>query len=64
MLDPHVEPLRIELDEQGRWVVEVHQVVHDLAGNLMLDTLVYHVYQFRDGLIQRMDIVQQSSPAD
>jgi hypothetical protein len=38
--------------------------VHDLAGNLMLDTLVYHVYQFRDGLIQRMDIVQQSSQAD
>jgi ketosteroid isomerase-like protein len=63
MLDPHVEPLRIELDEQGRWVVEVRQVVHDLAGNLLLDTLVHHVYQIRDGLIQRMDIVQQNSPA-
>jgi hypothetical protein len=63
MLNPHVEPLRIEPDEQGRWVVKVHQVVHDLAGNLVLDTLVHHVYQFRDGLIQRMDIVQQNALA-
>jgi hypothetical protein len=55
-LDPHVEPVRIEPDEHGRWVVEVHQVVHDREGNLLLDVTVYHTYQFRDGLIARMDI--------
>jgi hypothetical protein len=58
-INPHVEPVQIEPNEQGNWVVEVHQVAHDLKGNLLLDTTVYHTYQFRDGLIVRMDIAQQ-----
>ena len=58
-LNPRVDPVRIEPDQQGNWVVEVHQVVHDVAGNLLLDTTVYHTYQFRDGLIARMDIAHQ-----
>lgn len=56
-LNPHVDPVSITQDGNN-WVVEVHQVVHDLAGNLMVDTTVYHTYQFRDGLIARMDITQ------
>jgi hypothetical protein len=59
-LNPHVEPIRIEPNQHGLWVVEVHQVVHDNAGNLLLDTTVYHTYQFRDGLIARMDIAHQA----
>ena len=59
IVNPHVEPLSIEPDKQGRWLVEVHQVVHDIAGNLLRDTVVYHTYLFRDGLIARMDITQQ-----
>jgi hypothetical protein len=59
-LNPHVEPRQITPDQQGRWVVEVHQVVHDSAGNLLLDTTVYHTYQFREGLIAHMDITDQS----
>lgn len=55
-VDPHVDPVKIEPDEHGNWVVEVHQVVYDCEGNLLLDTIVYHTYQFRDGLIARMDI--------
>jgi hypothetical protein len=55
-IDPHVEPLRIERDEAGRFVVEVHQVVRDLKGNVLLDTIVHHAYCIRDGLIERMDI--------
>jgi hypothetical protein len=55
-LNPHVDPVSIQPAENGSWVVEVHQVVHDTAGNLLLDTTVYHTYQFRDGLIARMDI--------
>ena len=62
-LNPRVEPIRIEPDQHGNWVVEVHQVVHDTQGNLLLDTTVYHTYQFRDGLIARMDIEQQESRA-
>ena len=55
-LNPQVEPVRIEPGEDGKWTVEVHQVVHSVEGNLLLDTIVYHTYQFRDGLIARMDI--------
>ena len=58
IFNPNVDPVSIEPDDQGRWVVEVHQVVRDLQSNLLLDTTVYHTYQFRDGLIVRMDISQ------
>jgi len=57
-LDPHVEPIHIKPDEHGNWVVEVHQIVHDTQGNLLLETTVYHTYRFRDQLIARMDISQ------
>lgn len=62
-LNPHVEPLRIHPDKHGNWVVDVHQVVHDTQGNLLLDTTVHHTYQFRDGLIARMDITQHQGEA-
>ena len=55
-IDPHVEPVKIECDQAGRWVVEVHQVVRGLEGKLLADRIVHHAYRFRDGLIERMDI--------
>ena len=59
-LNPRVEPVSIDPDESKNWVVTVHQVVHDIEGNLLVDTTVYHTYRFRDGLIARMDISQAS----
>ena len=56
ILDPKVEPLSITQDSEGRWVVEVHQIVHDRAGNLLLDTTVHHAYRIENGRITRMDI--------
>jgi hypothetical protein len=56
IVDPHVEPMKIEQDQAGRFVVEVHQVVKDLAGKLLSDAIVRHAYQIQDGLVQRMDI--------
>jgi len=56
IFDPQVEPVKIEQYPDGRWVVEVHQVVRDLAGRLLSDVMVRHIYQIRDGLVQRMDI--------
>lgn len=55
-IDPHVEPLAIHLNDQGGLTVEVHQVVRDLSGVILVDTTVHHVYRFADQLIQRMDI--------
>lgn len=56
VVDPHVEPLSIEPDEDGRMIVEVHQVVKDLEGKVLADQVVHHAYRVRDGLILRMDI--------
>jgi hypothetical protein len=62
-LDPHVDPLRIESDNRGRFMVEVHQVVRDLQGNVIVDTVVFHAYRIRNGLIERMDIELSLLPA-
>jgi hypothetical protein len=56
LIDSHVEPLRFTPDDEGRIVVDVHQVVRDLDGNLVSEQDVQHVYTLRDGLIERMDI--------
>ena len=37
-------------------VVEVHQVVRDLNGNLLADKMVGHVFRIESGLIKRFDI--------
>jgi len=56
ILDPHVEPVGMEDDGTGDIVVDVHQVIRDLAGNILKDQMVQHVYSFRGGLIERMEI--------
>jgi ketosteroid isomerase-like protein len=56
IIDPHVEPVEISPDGKGEVVVNVHQVVRDRKGNLLADRLVIHVFQMRNGLIQRFDI--------
>lgn len=56
VLDPHVEPRKIETDSSGRIVVGVHQVVHEVSGKLLLDRMVEHVYTLKNGLIQSMEI--------
>jgi ketosteroid isomerase-like protein len=58
VVDPSVEPRRFEDDESGRIVVHVHQVVRDRAGTVLVDQMVHHAYSFRDGLIDRMDILE------
>ena len=56
MVDPHVEPVNIEGAEDGRAVVNVHQVIKDLKGSVLMDRMVQHVYSISEGLITRMDI--------
>ncbi|SRR6266852_3590339 len=43
MIDPHVEPVAFARGPEGEVVVEVHQVVRDLNGNLLADKMVDHV---------------------
>ena len=55
-LDPHVEPKSFTTESEGRIAVDVHQVVHDKSGKLLVDHMVQHVYEIRNGLIQSMEI--------
>jgi ketosteroid isomerase-like protein len=55
-LDPKVEPKNFSRESDGRIVVEVHQVVHEKSGKLVVDQMVRHVYEFRGGLIRSMEI--------
>ena len=56
LVDPRVEREGFGLDDEGRTVVDVHQVVRDPQGNLLADNRVQHVYTLRDGLVERMDV--------
>jgi hypothetical protein len=56
MIDPRVEPVGFSKGPQDEVIVEVHQVVHDLNGNLLVDQMVGHIFTIENGLIRRFDI--------
>ncbi len=56
LIDPHVEPIGFSTGPDGEVVVDVHQTVHDLTGNLLADQRVGHLFRIEDGLITRFDI--------
>ena len=56
MIDPHVEPVSFTNGDDGNIIVEVHQVVRDLEGNIIQEETVYHAYMILQGLIKRMEI--------
>ena len=43
IIESHVEPQRFTKDEEGRIVVDVHQVVRDTVGKLLADQQVQHL---------------------
>lgn len=56
VINPVVEPLRFTTQEDGRIVVDVRQVVHDLDGAILSERLVQHIYHLEAGRIRRMEI--------
>jgi hypothetical protein len=59
MIDPRVEPVAFSKGPEGEVMVEVHQIVRDLDGNLLADWFVGHVFQLKNGLVQRFDIREE-----
>jgi len=55
-IDPRVEPLGFEPDGPDAIAVEVHQVVRDRAGELLVDAVIVHLYRIEEGLIRSMEI--------
>jgi hypothetical protein len=56
MINPRVDPVTLDVDGSGNVIVGVHQVIRDLAGKILLDRMVRHVYTLKNGLIQSMTI--------
>jgi hypothetical protein len=50
-------------DDTGRVIIDVKQVVRDLAGAVLVDTVVQHAYLIEDGLIRTMEIRTVAAPA-
>jgi hypothetical protein len=55
-IDPRVTPVAFAMRRDGTVAVDVHQVVRSLDGAVLSDGRVVHVYAFRDGLVERMDV--------
>ena len=55
-INPLVEPQNITVHEDGKVGVLVRQLVKDLAGNILFDGEVKHVYQVKNDLLLQMDI--------
>jgi len=56
VINPRVDPLHMSQAADGSTVVEVHQVVHDLEGKLLLDEMVGHVFHIEGGRVTRFDV--------
>jgi hypothetical protein len=57
-LDPIVTPTNIQQLTDGRLLVEVTQLVKDLAGNVVAESMVCHIYSFEGNLIKKMVIAE------
>lgn len=55
-IDPHVEPIAFYPQNPAQVLVDVRQVVRTLAGSVLVDEHVGHIFTIKDGLIQAMDI--------
>ncbi len=55
-IDPHVEPAAFHPEEAGHILVDVHQVVRDLAGKILADEHVGHRFTLEHDLIQTMEV--------
>lgn len=56
IIDPRVEPQGMVLEDDGRVAVTVLQVVRDLAGTVLTERIVVHLYRLREGLVAHMEI--------
>jgi ketosteroid isomerase-like protein len=60
VIDPHVTPLKTMKANDSSLLVEVHQVVKDLQGTIVLDEKIVHRFTMNSGRIVRFDIPSES----
>jgi hypothetical protein len=57
LVSANVTPLKVR-EENGQMVIKVHQIVHDLVGNLLADETVTHIFTMDGDKIAQFDIVR------
>ena len=60
--DPHVEPLEMTKEDEGKTLVRVHQIVKSLQGDVLSDSEVRHLFTVNSGLIAAMDLGDEADP--
>jgi hypothetical protein len=60
VIDPAVAPLSVARGDDGAMIVEVHQVVRDLRGEILLDEVIHHSFRITDDRVLRFDIIGPS----
>jgi hypothetical protein len=55
-IDPHVDPVRIDAEDDQHLIVAVHQIIRNLTGQIVSERFLEHAYLVEDGLIKRMEI--------
>lgn len=51
----------VKIDTEGEFIkIKVHQVVHDLQGNLLADEFVYHIFKLKDDKIEEFNIGEKT----
>ena len=61
--DPHVEPLEMTKEDEGKTRVRVHQIVKTLQGDVLSDSEVRHLFTVNSGLIAAMDLGDEADPS-
>ena len=55
-IQPELETLKFETDENNREVVTVHEIIKDLDGNLLADMTVHQIFTIENCLISLYEI--------
>ena len=58
MVNPHVEPIRIEKISDNQYDVTVHQLVKNMQGEIILEEEIHHFYTFKNNIVIEMRIVK------
>ena len=58
--NPHVEPVAMTEDGEGKTQVRVHQLVKSIHGEVLSDSEVLHRFTMKGGLIAAMDLGDES----
>jgi limonene-1,2-epoxide hydrolase len=56
IIDPHVEPMSFSTTATGQVIVEVHQTVRNLQGELLVNQMLGHIFQIENNQVKRFDI--------